>query len=76
MVRTFLETESYFSPASIINPVTQPPNGVRTPDDELIADRPNEAVTGIDPTKDPIKLHRPRAVISWEASIFWLGARK
>jgi hypothetical protein len=63
-ISLYVISKYIYSPASIINPVIQPPNGVRTPDDELIADRPKEAVTGIDPTKDPIKLHRPKAVIS------------
>ena len=56
--------------------MTQPPNGVRTPDAELIAERPKEAVMGKDPMKEPMKLHIPKATISWFASIFWLGAVK
>ncbi len=50
--------------AMIISPVTQPPNGVLTPEAELMADRPNEAVTGIDPTKEPTNWHTPNAIIS------------
>lgn len=55
-------------------PVTKPDKGVWTPDAEFIADRPKDAVMGIDPMKDPINWQAPSATISWDASIFLLDA--
>lgn len=60
--------------AKIMRPVTQPPIGVATPEAELMAERPNEAVMGRDPMKDPMNWHMPSATISCDASIFLLGA--
>ena len=61
--------------ARMTRPVTQPPKGVRTPEAELMADRPKEAVMGRDPTNEPTNWHIPSAMISCEASIFRLGAK-
>ena len=48
----------------LTNPVTIPPKGVQTPLAALTADRPSDAVTGIEPTNDPTSWHEPRARIS------------
>ena len=52
----------------MMQPVTIPPNVVLTPDAELTADLPKDAVTGMDPTNDPNSWQDPRAIISCEAS--------
>lgn len=44
-----------------------PPNGVLTPLALLMAERVNEPVTGIEETKPPIRLLKPKATISWLA---------
>ena len=54
--------------------VTQPANVVRTPLAACIADRPKDAVTGIEPINDPTNWHTPKATISWDASIVLPGA--
>ena len=41
-----------------------------TPDEELTALRPKDAVMGREPVQEPSTWHRPRATISCEASIF------
>lgn len=47
-----------------MSPVTKPPMGVFTPLCELTADLPNEALTGMADTKEPIILHTPKAMNS------------
>ena len=56
--------------------MTIPPNVVLTPLAALTAERPNEAVTGIEPTKEPNVWQQPRATISWEAATGRLAAGK
>ena len=58
----------------IMRAVTQPANGDLTPDAAWMADLPKEAVTGIEPIKDPTNWHTPKATISWEASIVAPGS--
>ena len=60
---------------SIMSAVTQPAKVVRTPDAHWMADLPNEAVTGIEPIKDPTNWQTPRATISCEASMVEPGAK-
>lgn len=48
--------------------VYKPPRGVRTPLALLTAEREKDPATGIERAKLPSMLHRPRAIISWEAS--------
>ena len=50
------------------SPVKTPPSGVRTQQVELTAVREKEPVMGIELTKDPTRLQKPRAIISWLAS--------
>ncbi len=50
------------------SPVKRPPKGVFTPEVLLMADLVNEPETGIEPKKDPVKLDKPKAIISWVAS--------
>ena len=53
--------------ARMMSPVTQPPKVVLAPLAALTALRPREATTGMEPTKEPTRLHVPRANISWQA---------
>lgn len=55
--------------SSTMHPVTMPPRVVRTPLALFTAVRVNDPVVGIDWKKEPHKLHRPSANISWVASI-------
>ena len=50
-------------------PVTKPPAGVLTPVAALTAVREKDPVTGMEEKKEPTKLHSPRAIISWLASM-------
>lgn len=55
--------------SSTMHPVTMPPSVVRTPLALFTAVRVNDPVVGIDWKKEPHKLHRPSASISWVASM-------
>lgn len=48
-----------------------PPNGVFTPDELLMADLVKDPEMGIDPKKEPAKLDTPRATISCVASMLF-----
>ena len=50
------------------SPVMAPPSGVLTPDPLFTAVRANDAVRGIDLTKEPMKLQAPRAKSTCVAS--------
>lgn len=59
------------------DPVKIPPKVVRTPLVLFTAVRVKEPVVGIEDTKEPRMLQRPKAIISWFASIvFPLAANK
>ena len=58
----------------MMTPVKTPPKGVLTPDVELTADLPKEAVIAIDPVKEPTNWQKPRAIISCEAAILLVPA--
>jgi hypothetical protein len=49
-------------------------SGFLTPEDALTALLPKEAVMGREPVQEPNTWQRPRATISWDASIFFVPA--
>jgi hypothetical protein len=54
--------------------IRDPQRGFLTPEDALTALLPKEAVMGREPVQEPNTWQRPRATISWDASIFFVPA--